>query len=72
MKKYQNTMEHTELIVLKWLKLKFISISKEKIIVKVQIGLSSHPWIRSMITKCITNNVVKINMLKFIENLVIY
>jgi hypothetical protein len=65
-------MERTELIVLKWLKLKFISISKEKIIVKVQIELSLHPWTRSTITKCITNNFLKINMLKFIENLVIY
>jgi hypothetical protein len=60
------------LIVLKWLKLKFTNISKEKIIVKVQIELSLHPWTRLTITKCITNNVLKINTLKFIENLVIY
>jgi len=59
------------LIVLKWLKLKSTNISKGKIIVKVQIGLSLHPWTRLTITKCITNNGLKINTLKFIENLVI-
>jgi len=36
-------MEHTELIVLRWLKLKFTSISKEKTIAKAQIEPSIHP-----------------------------
>ena len=47
-------MEHMGLIVLRWLKLKFTSISKEEIIAKDQIEQSLHPRTRSTITKCIT------------------
>tara|TARA_B100001758_G_scaffold217173_1_gene203859 strand:+ start:436 stop:636 length:201 start_codon:yes stop_codon:yes gene_type:complete len=41
------------LIVSRWPKLKFTSISKEKIIVKDQIELSLHQKTRSMTAKCI-------------------
>jgi len=46
-------MEHMGLTVLRWLKLKFTSISKEKITAKDQIESSLYQRIRSVKTRCI-------------------
>jgi len=45
-------MEHMELTVLRWLKLKFTSISKGEITAKEQIESSLYQRIRSVKTKC--------------------